>query len=170
MLKMFTSCLLLLSLMSAKLAATEIEVNHTLDTFHQAASDANADLYFSLLDADSVFIGTDAKERWSKDQFKKYALPIFAKGQGWTYLPRNRHIQFSVDANTAWFDELLDHKKYGESRGTGVLVKTENGWKIMQYHLTFPIPNEIVDDLLERIILFQQTDKQIDGQAPNKQN
>lgn len=167
MLKTLLNSFIFLLLMTTKLSATEQEVNNTLDSFHQAASDANGDLYFSLLGSDSVFIGTDAKERWSKEQFKEYALPIFAKGNGWTYSPRDRHIQFSADANTAWFDELLDHEKYGESRGTGVVVKTPEGWEIMQYHLTFPIPNEIVDDLLDRIIEYNQIHGQPSKQAGN---
>lgn len=166
MLKTSLSYLIFILFLTTKVLATEQEVNNTLDSFHQAASDANGNLYFSLLTSDSVFIGTDAKERWSKKQFKDYALPIFATGKGWTYIPRERHIQFSTNGNTAWFDELLDHKEYGESRGTGVIVKTPDGWKIMQYHLTFPIPNEIVDDVLDRIIEF----KQIHGQPSNEEN
>ena len=31
---------------------------------------------------------------------------------------------------------------YGISRGTGALIHTEQGWKIAQYHLSFPIPND----------------------------
>lgn len=146
----------LLLLVNCKLFAAESAVNAVLDQFHQAASDANGEQYFSLLDEKAIFIGTDATERWSKEQFKLYALPIFAKGRGWTYLPTVRHVDFSAAGDVAWFDELLDHKKYGECRGTGVLVKTSAGWKISQYHLTFPIPNDIADDLLKLIAVHHK--------------
>lgn len=148
---MFVLTLLVLHFNLHAKASTK-RVDDVLTRFHQAASEANGDAYFALLHKDSIFIGTDAKERWSKQQFKGYALPIFNQGRGWTYHSRDRHIMFSADNKTAWFDEMLDHKKYGECRGTGVLVLTSDGWQIMQYHLTFPIPNEIVDELLDRII------------------
>tara|TARA_Y100000815_G_C13135222_1_gene422112 strand:- start:10 stop:129 length:120 start_codon:yes stop_codon:yes gene_type:complete len=32
-----------------------------------------------------------------------------------------------------------------------VLVKTEAGWKVTQYHLTIPIPNDIADSVAEQI-------------------
>ena len=34
---------------------------------------------------------------------------------------------------------------------TGVLVKRDGGWKITQYNLTIPIPNEIALEVVERI-------------------
>lgn len=129
---------------------------YVLDSFHQAAAQANSDKYFSLLSDDAVFIGTDAKERWSKAQFVSFAKPYFSNGKGWTYLPRDRHITFSHDGQVAWFDELLDNKKYGECRGTGVLVKSGESWLISQYHLTIPLPNELVAEFAERIFSYKK--------------
>jgi hypothetical protein len=51
----------------------------------------------------------------------------------------------------AWFDELLDNKKLGETRGTGVLVKQNGEWKVSQYHLTIPIPNALASSVAELI-------------------
>ena len=41
-----------------------------------------------------------------------------------------------------WFDELLDNDAYGLTRGSGVLRLTADGWKIEQYVLSMPIPND----------------------------
>jgi hypothetical protein len=118
-------------------------VASVLDSLHLAASKADSRGYFSLFAPDGVFIGTDAKERWTVEDFKKYAQARFEKGQGWTYLAKSRHIAFSPSGEVAWFDEILESKAYGVSRGTGVLCKIDQAWKITQYHLTFPIPNAL---------------------------
>lgn len=120
-----------------------------LDALHQHASKGDGEKYFELFTPNAVFIGTDATERWSLDQFKAYALPLFARGRSWTYKPRAaaRNVELSDDRSIAWFDELLDNDKYGLCRGTGVLRKIDGKWRITQYHLTVPIPNE----LLERV-------------------
>ena len=82
---------------------------------------------------------------------KRRVDPHFSQGQGWTYHPRDRHVQISADGGSAWFDELLDNAKYGECRGTGVLQRRGGEWKIEQYHLTIPIPNELAADFVAKI-------------------
>lgn len=64
---------------------------------------------------------------------------------------RATHLVSPRDGRVAWFDELLDSASYGECRGTGVLEKIEGGWKIVQYHLTIPMPNDLAKDLVARI-------------------
>ena len=122
-----------------------------LDALHKAASQADGERYFSLFGPEAVFFGTDATERWPIDEFRRYAMARFRRGQGWTYVVRQRHVSFADDEATAWFDERLDNKKYGECRGTGVLVKRGGAWKIAQYNLTIPIPNEIALDVVRMI-------------------
>ena len=51
----------------------------------------------------------------------------------------------------AWFDEVLDSQSYGTSRGTGVLIRGAKGWRVAQYHLTFPIPNDLAGEMTGRI-------------------
>jgi len=131
-------------------------IDEILDKFHQAASEADGDLYFSLFAEDAVFIGTDATERWSVDEFRAFAEPYFSKGRGWTYTKTERHIDLAVSGNTAWFDEMLLNEKYGTCRGTGVLVLTGKGWRIAQYHLTFPMPNELSADITSRIKEYEE--------------
>jgi hypothetical protein len=132
------------------------EIEGILDSFHEAASKADGDSYFSLFFDGGVFIGTDVTERWSIDEFEAFAEPYFSEGRGWTYIPKERHIDLSPQGRTAWFDEVLWNEKYGTCRGTGVLVLTEAGWRIAQYHLTFPIPNDLSTELTARIKQFEK--------------
>jgi hypothetical protein len=138
---------------------TRTDVAKVLDSLHDAASKAQSDRYFALFAPDAVFLGTDAKERWTIEQFKAYALPLFAKGRGWTYTPRERHIQVSHDG-WSWFDELLDNAKYGTCRGSGVLRQQPSGlWLIVQYDLSVPIPNDLLPDVAEEIQKFEKSAK-----------
>ncbi|MFT5236095.1 MAG: hypothetical protein ACI90A_001461 [Shewanella sp.] len=125
-----------------------LEAAQVLDKLHQAASDADWDRYFSLYLPDAIFIGTDTAEHWTMDQFQQYARPT----QGWTYTLTSRKInQLSGVDKVIVFDELLDSESYGVSRGTGTLIMTMKGWKIAQYHLSFPIPNEIAKEITATI-------------------
>lgn len=124
-------------------------VEATLDQLHAAASAADEERYFACFAADGVFFGTDATERWSVAEFRAYAHPHFSRGKGWTYQPRDRHV--FVQGDVAWFDERLDHASYGELRGTGVLRREAGTWKIVQYNLAFPIPNDLADEIVARI-------------------
>lgn len=122
-----------------------------LDDFHAAAAAADEARYFGHLADNAVFLGTDATERWTKGEFLAFARPHFSQGKGWTFAPRDRQIDFAAEGRVAWFDELLDSATYGECRGTGLLEKAPDGWKILQYHLTIPIPNALADDFVARI-------------------
>jgi hypothetical protein len=135
----------------------EAAVNRTLDTLHDAAAKADGPRYFALFAADAVYIGTDAAERWSIAQFKAFAEPYFSKGKGWVYHPRERHLTVTNEPChcIAWFDELLDSESYGTSRGTGVLVLVDAEWKIAQYALTFPIPNDLAAGMTAQIRAFE---------------
>ncbi len=127
------------------------EVRDTLDAYHAAAAVADGPAYFELMTDDAVFIGTDPTERWTKAAFKAFAEPYFSRGTGWTYTPVSRHVVLETAAPLAWFDEDLDHARYGRCRGTGVLRRTPEGWRIAQYVLTIPIPNEVATEVVEQI-------------------
>ena len=128
-------------------------VSSVLDALHQNASIANEESYFALFAPEGVFFGTDATERWTVEQFRSYAHPSFERGQGWTYILREgtRNIDFDSSGSVAWFDEILDNENYGETRGTGVLRFIDDEWRITQYHLTIPIPNELARDVVQMI-------------------
>lgn len=143
--------LALLATPAPGLASERAAIDAVLDALHGAASAADGDRYFSLFADDAVFIGTDPSERWTLAEFREYARPHFDEEQGWTYVPTERQVTVGPHGKTAWFHELLDNDKYGLARGTGVLVKEESGWKIAQYHLAFPIPNELSREITGRI-------------------
>jgi hypothetical protein len=128
-----------------------VRIDAVLDELHAAASAADGTRYFRLFAPGAVFLGTDASERWPLETFRAYAEARFSTGGGWTYELVERHIDVAPDGRAAWFDELLDNDRYGRCRGTGVLLLTADGWRIAQYHLTIPIPNEMAVEVAGRI-------------------
>lgn len=129
----------------------ESSVSAVLDSLHAMASEANFEKYFGLYTGDAIFLGTDATERWTITEFKEYARPHFDRGSGWTYTPIERHVYLNDDESVAWFDEELENAGLGLTRGSGVLVMQDGAWKIEQYNLTIPIPNELANDVVEQI-------------------
>lgn len=127
------------------------EIDRILDDFHKAASAADEARYFGHMTSDFIFLGTDATERWDGAGFRAYAHPHFAQGKGWTFVPRDRHVVVEPDGKTAWFDELLDSVPYGVCRGSGVLRRIGGEWKVAQYNLSIPIPNELAKEVVGRI-------------------
>jgi ketosteroid isomerase-like protein len=164
-------CLLLAAAPAAKPAApkapdAQAAVAAVLDDWHRAAAEADEARYFGHFTPDAVFLGTDATERWTRDAFRAWAKPFFARGKAWNFKAVSRHITFSKDGAVAWFDEMLDTPNLGPSRGSGVLVKDGKGWKIAQYNLSVPIPNDLMDEVKERIEAHAKARK--DGGAGEK--
>ena len=122
-------------------------VNKVMDLWHRAAGKANFEEYFDLMDDSSIFIGTDATERWNKQQFMAYAKPHFDKGKAWNFTSLERNVIFSEDGKTAWIDELLN-TQMKICRGSGVLEKKNAKWVIKHYVLSMTIPNELVDQVV----------------------
>lgn len=144
----------------ATLAANdEQSIETVLNSFHQAAADAEIKPYFNLLSQDAIFLGTDATERWSKDEFKAFVEPYFSQGKGWLYTPVERNISLIKQGQVAFFDEILFSESYGTCRGSGLLVKTDQGWKISQYNLSIPMPNGVAKALVKQIKVFEQSKK-----------
>jgi len=131
-----------------------LPIHETLDAFHVAAANADGPAYFALFTPDAVYRGTDVSELWTLAEFRAFAEPYFAQGRGWVYTPVWRHASIAATpcACVAWFDEMLESESYGTSRGTGVMVRGDDGvWRIAYYALTFPIPNALVSDMTARI-------------------
>ncbi len=145
--------------------AERARVGAVLDRFHAAAGRADLEAYFACLDPEAVFVGTDASERWTRAQFREFCGAYFARGQGWTYTPRERHVAFGWEASqrvalmsgadlypVAFFEELLDNEKYGVCRGSGAVVGDgAGGWRIVRYTLSFTVPNEAAAEVVEVI-------------------
>jgi len=142
------------------LATANGEFEQVLDSFHQAAAEANYEQYMGLLAKDAIYLGTDSSERWNKSEFAAFVKPYFNQGRGWLYQPVERHITYTQASNIAFFDELLENKNYGRCRGSGVLIKTEQGWKILQYNLSIPVPNAIAGQVVESIKAYRSSGSQ----------
>lgn len=126
------------------------EVNAVLDAMHAAAARADGVTYFAQYSPSARFIGTDAGEHWSLQDFRAYAEPYFARGQGWTYRPHDRTVMSL--GGVFLFDEKLSHDSYGELRGSGVLTRDPAGQlKIEQYVLSFTVPNDRADAVVAAI-------------------
>ena len=154
MLRRLTLCLLLTACASSGSSSgldPRIEVDLVLDDLHRLAAQADGERYFALFAEDAVFYGTAATERWSVAEFREYAEPFFSQGRGWTYTATERNVYVGDSGDVAWFDERLDNEKYGKVRGSGVLVLERGEWRIAQYNLAFPVPNEVVPELVELI-------------------
>lgn len=124
------------------------DIINLLDAFNKAAAEADYDTYFNFYTEDAVFIGTDATERWDKKSFMEWAKPHFDKEKAWSFQSIQRHIYIGKGGQIGWFDELLD-TQMKICRGSGVVIKADEGWKIQQYVLSMTIPNEKSDSIIK---------------------
>jgi ketosteroid isomerase-like protein len=143
--------LLCAGLASNPAASAEGAVGAVLDDWHAAAAVADEARYFAHFAPDAVFLGTDATERWTVEEFRRYAHPYFAKGTAWSFKAVERHVSFSPDRSVAWFDERLDTPNLGPARGSGILLNAGGAWKIAHYDLSVPIPNPLMKEIKQRI-------------------
>lgn len=139
--------------------SAEMDIGRVLDSLHDAASKADGPRYFGLFAENAVFIGTDATERWPIAEFQRYAQERFDTGKGWTYTVTERHIEMGPGGRVAWFDEMLDNAKYGVCRGSGVLVRQDGMWRIAQYNLSVPVPNDLMEGVAKQIRAFEAEQK-----------
>ncbi len=153
--QLILGCLFLLFSSVVSATSYQHEAKATLNNFHQAAANANQEAYFQLMHDDFIFLGTDGSERWTKQAFEDFVRPYFSKGVGWRYTPTEQNIT-KVSAEILFFDELLSHKKYGQCRGSGVLVKVGATWQLMQYNLSIPVPNGLAGDVVKQIKQFNK--------------
>jgi hypothetical protein len=122
-----------------------IKLNEFINNWHHAAAVADENVFFGSLDENAVYLGTDSKERWLKHEFMNWGIKYFEQDTAWSFTPYNRFWEFSEDMNYAWFDELLN-THMGICRGSGVLVKCKDGWKIKHYNLALTLRNEQMNE------------------------
>ena len=160
--------LLLLPLMAmAEDTAPDIEaVGKVIDDFHDAAAHGDKERYFGHLTDDAVYLGTDEWERWPKyPDFDDYVDSRFKDGTGWSYKSVDRTIRFSTRQDVAWFDEVLFSETNGRIRGTGVLTRQSDQWKLEHYAMSFLIFNENWDEVIEltkRTKAIKESDQEIE--------
>jgi ketosteroid isomerase-like protein len=131
-----------------RIEKSKTAINEVLDSWHKAAADADFDTYFSKMTDEGIFIGTDATENWKNEAFKKFSKPYFDKGKAWSFTALERNVFISEYGDIAWFDELLD-TQMELCRGSGVLKKVDDTWKISHYVLSIAIPNDNVPEVIQ---------------------
>ena len=131
----------------------EAQVASVLDQMNAATTAADGPAYFALFTPEARFVGTDASEHWTLPQFRAYVEPYFAQGRGWSYPATERTITIApIECRCiAWFEEKLINSSYGETRGSGVMRLTDDGWKVEQYVLSFVVPNDRAREVVELI-------------------
>ncbi len=125
--------------------ADKIAIGNLLDGLHQAAASADAEDYFGRYTEDAYFLGTDASERWSIDEFKAYADKPFSEGRGWRYEVVRRQLLPTSSPHVYGFDEVLNNAKLGLCRGSGIVIHDGKRWLVAHYVLSMLIPNAIAE-------------------------
>lgn len=148
---MIIRCFLLIIVILSFISCKTTMIDHTnikkttnqlIDKWHKDVASYDFDSYFEVMSEDAVFIGTDASENWNKQEFMLFSKPFFEKKKTWDFKPLQRNIYISEDGKTIWFDELLN-TWMKICRGSGVVVKEKNEYKIKHYVLSFTIPNDV---------------------------
>lgn len=125
-------------------------VNELMDAWHRAAATADEDVFFGSMTEQGIYIGTDASERWLRDDMREWSKKYFERESAWDFTARDREVYFSASGREAWFEESLD-TWMGVCRASGVLTKTAKGWKIAHYHLSVTVPNEKIKAFIELV-------------------
>jgi hypothetical protein len=143
------------------------QINVMLDSFNRAAAKADYTTYFNLYKDEAIYTGTDATERWTKKEYMAWAKPYFDKKTTWDFTSLERHIYFDKTGTLAWFDELLK-TQMKICRGSGIVVKQGNDWKVQQYILSATVPNVLIDSVtkmkapIEDILIKRLSENKLD--------
>lgn len=127
-------------------------VENVLNHWHEASATADADAFFGAMTEDGIYLGTDASERWLRDELREWSKFAFERDTAWAFTASKREIYFSNNQKTAWFEEMLD-TQMGTCRGSGVLVKKDGVWKIKHYDLAIMVPNDLVKDFKKLVAM-----------------
>lgn len=127
-------------------------INRILDSWHERASVADT-TYFELFAEKAMYLGTDAKEIWTAKEFENLYKSYFVRGNAWNFKKKDRNVYLGDYGNYAWADETLD-TWMGLCRGTAVMEKNKSGeWRIKHYSLTVLVPNEVIKDYVNLLML-----------------
>ncbi len=114
---------------------------------------ANENQDFSMIeqiwapDSDIILFGTNSEEKLMGWENIKRAIKQQFTSISETYIsPTNQFIRIAPDQSVAWFAELLNYnfvyngkaQSFEGVRFTGVMEKRNDGWKIVQAHLSIP--------------------------------
>jgi len=107
----------------------------TLDALHEAGDQADPAAFVSLLTADAVVLGWAGKPRLAGQSLRDQIDAAFARGDAWNYRGTRREIRYSADGAVAWFDESLERDQRVRGWGSGVLIRSDAGWRVALYSL-----------------------------------
>ncbi|MGQ1786671.1 MULTISPECIES: nuclear transport factor 2 family protein [unclassified Saccharicrinis] len=94
---------------------------------------------------DVVHIGTDLDEYWeSRSNFMNHMKHMVDRRKGLKIMSDNTRIQISDIGDTAWYTQLIDTSietkgdpfRLEGFRHSGVMVKNNGEWKIVQSHIS----------------------------------
>ncbi|HZV68018.1 MAG TPA: nuclear transport factor 2 family protein [Saprospiraceae bacterium] len=123
-------------------------IDSLVNEWHHAAAVADEKTFFGRMAEDGIYIGTDASERWLRDELAVWSKKYFDREKAWDFTPLSRNIRIAPGAHIAWFDELLS-TWMGTCRSTCIMELRDNEWKIVHYQLSVTLPNDKVDGFLE---------------------
>ena len=126
-------------------------VDTVLDEFHEAAAAADEERYAATMTDEVVFLGTAPGERWEGAVWRDFVHSFFSRGKGWAYEPTDRTVVIAAEDDVAWFDETVENRQFGACRGSGVLRREGGEWRVAQYNLTIPVPDDFVPELVAKI-------------------
>jgi len=132
---------------SGAMAGAEADIDIVMDRWHRAAATADEVVFFGSMTDDAVYLGTDPAERWTKPTFMEWSKKHFDRETAWAFRPYDRVVYISTGGDVAWFEELLD-TWMGVCRGSGVLLRRDDGWKIAHYNLAVTVPNDLIEEYI----------------------
>lgn len=123
-------------------------INRVLDSWHERAAVADT-TYFEMFAENAMYLGTDAKEIWTTQEFEDLYMSFFKRGTTWNFKMKDRNVYLGDYGHYAWVDESLD-TWMGLCRGTAVMEKnTDDQWRIKHYSLTVLVSNDLITDYVK---------------------
>lgn len=111
-----------------------------MDNWHHAAAVADADAFFGRMAEEGIYIGTDASERWLRDELREWSQAAFEREVAWKFEAFDRNWHF-LSPDIVVGDEKLN-TWMGVCRSTMVLKRVNGQWLIYHYQLSVTVPNE----------------------------
>lgn len=121
-----------------------------IDAWHHAAAVADEDTFFGSMADDGIYLGTDATERWLRDELRSWAGFAFERESAWAFKAYDRELYFTDNQTYAWWEEMLE-TWMGPCRASGVAQFIDGRWQIKHYHLAVTVPNDKIDGFKELI-------------------
>jgi len=128
-------------------------VNAFVDAWHQDAAHARP-AFFDKIASDGIYIGTDKTERWTREAFREWAKPAFARPVAWAFTPLHRNVRVSPDRTFVWFDQQV-RSSMGILQATGVMRPAADSFEMVHYQLSIAVPNEIIPEVTGAIKAFE---------------